>query len=243
MTIRFNPFWSDDSRGHVRLPNPSPMAVLFGVGVAAAAVGGGYLLYESIYGSSDPNKPNKDPDKVLAGFVAPGATLDASPYVIDDVQQPIYLSRTEIGEGYARVPDLTVQLGDQTAVELAAFGMDANGDPSERDVTVAVTGGATQTWSGSAGKAIGALVTNVTGEFARAAYEYALAFISPDGEAWDSEQDVTIAKILTKIAPDLDWSQGLQPYTAADAAYTAWVAVLTIGNVAYQSLANKSAMA
>ena len=229
----------------VRAPNPSAGSVLLGVAIAGVAVAGGAFIYKQM---NDPlksggNPNNVDPDEVLKDFVKLGATLGDSDYVVNDIAQPIYLSTTGSGVQYPKVTEIAV-LTNTTVQPLdeVIFGM----DPANLQTTPKANA-----WYGwldgqpmtgtKTPKAVALLVTNVTGEFARFAYEFALSRIAQNPQAWEAaNRDVTIADILSKIAPRLDWTHGITPYTYGDAAYYAWLAVETIGTVAQQSLQNKS---
>lgn len=239
-----NPRTSIASRPQLRLHNPSAGSLLLGVVVAGAAVAGGVAIYKHIHdpmkGGGNPN--NQDPDAVLKDFVKVGATLGESDYVVTDIKQPVYLSTSGTGTQYPKVSEIAV-LTNTTIQPLdeVIFGMDpANLSTVQKEnAWYGWLNGKPMTGTKSP-KAVALLITNVTGEFARFAYEYALSRIAQNPQAWDAgNRDTTIAGILAQIAPKLDWSKGLSPYTFGDAAYYAWVAVETIGTVAQQSLQNK----
>jgi len=252
---RYNPrgitTYNPRGRGHDRglwSPNPSPTSILLGVGLAAAAAIGGYALHKK-YMSGDPNRIIPPVDPKLPAYVKAGATLGESQSVIDDIQQPIYLATYDApdpDEFSALVPAVHVLTNTTiTPLNRAIFGLDPETLTQPRDNSWTGWDMAGQKLTGQKSpKAIALLVTDVTGDFAQNAYEYVLAAINQSESSWETDEvrDTTIANILSNIAPEIDWSQGLQPYVATSDAYTLWSAVLLIGQVAYQNLVNKASV-
>lgn len=240
------------SRGHgggIFSPNPTTGGILLGVAIAAAAVGGGYLLHRELMGGKDPNKltpPPPDPDIALEEHIKPGATLGESPEIMEEIVQPIYLATYDApdpDEFAARVSEIGVLTNTTiTALDRVIFGMDTS--LSEKSNTWIGWQGDQQLTGQKSPKAAALLVTNVTPEFMKVAWDWALYYIKADNSNWntDAARDATVSKILTAMAPELDWSQGLQPYNAASAAWTAWTAVKLLAHVAYQSLVNSSGL-
>lgn len=231
-------------RGRRRNPstNPSMFSTVLAVGLGLAAAGGGYLLYKRYGHKLQPKLP---PAEALAGALMPGATLAAAPFVVQDVMQPVQLSTNAaaLPSGYDLVPDLAVASGQTTSMPMSNinFGSDAGGNPnptmwSGRDAAGNTNSGQAQP------KAIAALVTNVTGEFARELYERALAKIA-GGVDWTdgAARDAAIKSILERAAPRVDYSRGLEPYVVGDPASIAWYAAQLLGAVANQSYWNKRA--
>ncbi len=214
------------------------------IGLGLAAAGGGYLLYRK-YGHHLMKK--LPPDQGLAGAVEGGSTVGASAFIVGDVRQPVQLSTNgqELPSGYDFVPVLHIASGTTTSIPMtnANFGSDAGGNPnptmwSGRDESGNVNSGEAQP------KAIAALVTDLTADFARDVYERMLAKVA-GGLDWSdpTARDAAIQDVLQHAAPRVDWSKGLQPYVVGDAAYTAWVGTEILGAVANQSYWNKKASA
>lgn len=240
-----------------RLYNPSPLTIALGIGVSAAVVGAGVAWWrqrERAAGQLPPPRLDPtDPNNALASFVKLGATLGESQYVVDDVAQPIYLASPTPGGNtaedysttrFAVVSELSVWVnnGPMEFTEVI-FGVDQNNiEQLKQDTWTAWDDNDKQVYGQNSPKAIALLVTNVTGDFARFAYEYVLSQIGQDEAVWETPEarDETIKKILLQLAPQIDWSQGLAPYTYGDAAYFAWTAVELLGQVGYQTLVNKS---
>jgi len=247
-----NPRRNSGVPARARLYNPSPLTIALGIGVSAAVVGAGVAYFRHRDQSSGggklppPRLDPTDPNNVLANFVKLGATLGASQFVVDDVAQPIYLARAGSSNagGYAEVSELAVLANTQILeLDQAIFGMDPeNLQQSKENSWTGWDENNSRMYGQQSPKAIALLVTNVTGDFARFAYEYLLGLIGEDEAAWETAEarDATIQHVVSEIAPQLDWSQGLAPYTYGDAAYFAWTAVELLGQVGYQTLVHKS---
>jgi len=227
--------------------NPSGLSLLAGVAIAAAAIGGGYWLHKSMSGSILPKvvPPTPvEPDEFIASHIHLGATLGKAPDVVADIEGPILLARTA-NATFARAPELAINFGDGVReMSAVTFGAPKIKNGSSYDPLsisfVEEDGGASDVFT--EGPSIGTLVTNTTGEFTQAAYEYALLYIDETINNWgtDAQQDETIKKILANVAPEINWTNGLQDYGAHTLAYMLWVATMTIGEVAYQSFVNKT---
>ncbi len=227
--------------------NPSAAGWLGIVALGVAAVGGSYYAYTKYGptkalppGTYDPEGPYVDPAQPLAGVVQMGATLSEAPFVVNDVRQPISLTSLaepvgSMSYNAIHVPELAV--ANEGPVAGAVFGTVSPGGMVNENTFVTYNAqGQASLPTQIAGKAIGALVTNVSGDFARFVYESWLAELSVAGDDPDADKwDAWIIDILTDAAPGVDWSQGLAPFVYGDAAYTVWVATYLIGVVAGQT--------
>lgn len=246
-----NPRPKHAAPARARLYNPSPLTIALGIGVSAAVVGAGVAYWrhrnQGPAKLTPPRLDPEDPNNALASFVKLGATIGDSQFIVDDIEQPIYLARAGSSNegGYAEVSELAIWVNNgPVEYAQAIFGMDpANLLQNKENAWVAWDENNKRNYGQKTPKAIALLVTNVTGDFARFAYEYVLGLVAQDEGAWETAEarDATIQHILTELAPQLDWSQGLAPYVYGDAAYFAWTAVELLGQVGYQSLYNKSA--
>ena len=237
--------------------NPGALGWAGIVGATALALGGGYWLYSELTNPPKPLPtpgpgPYIDPAPALADVISMGATLNEAPFVVGDILQPIALRRsdvTNVHDDFLPVAELAVNTGMPTNLNYAAFGV-SNVDPTEVESAgedlndSAISGGAVTGQKFEAivpGKAIGALVTNVSADFARFVYEsWLVELVERKDVEFDLElMDSIIIDILQTAAPGVDWSQGLQPFVFGDAAYTVWVATQLIGMVAGQSAFEK----
>lgn len=227
------------SPGKKKNPAGSTIALALGTAVVAAAAGyGTYRIVQRRKATALPGEPGAG----VASILDASSTLSDSAFVVGDVQQPIQLqARGSLQEGSDMVPQLRVLLGDNV-VEPATAIFGAVAGQTRDDSYIATIdpdhGGPTT------GKAIGALLTGLRPEHARAVYELALVQIG-NGVNWANaqERDAAIARILTQLVPSTDWSQGLSPYTFGSPEWSAWAAVQTLGTVAAQSYFNKRALA
>jgi hypothetical protein len=247
------------SKAPARRMNPISTGVAVGlaiVGIGAAGAGAGYLWKRRKQKKANELPPSDvDPDEVLKEFVQIGADLEGAPEVVADIMQPIKLAKPGLDDRWwPKVSELAVYANNGAlALDSALFG----------ETPIAPSTSEPNTWYGWMGdksytgkktpKAIALLVTNVTPEFARAAYEWMLSKISVgsmsneaddwtrtvNGAVVSTTRDEVVQEVLETIAPDLDWSQGISPYRFGDAAYYAWTATELLGEVARQSWLNK----
>lgn len=230
-----------------REPNPSPMGWAGITVLGLAAAGGGYWLYKQM-NAPGKKEPKPTPTGNVADLIEMGQTLAAAPAVVDDIRQPIVLSVLPGVPGADQVPMLDVAGYNPGAFDTVAFGRTPSG--AAEDITYTGTYAGTNDQASlsntdTGAKAIASLVTNVTGDFARYAYEFSLAKIGQqlNADAWGENHDAIIMEVLAKIAPMVDWSAGLAPFTPSDPESMVWTATQLLGTVANQSYWNKKAMA
>jgi len=91
---------------------------------------------------------------------------------------------------------------------------------------------------------VGNLVTDITQERANIAYEYVLNLLGQEevSVATPAERDAVIKRVVSVIAPRVDWSQGLSPYAYGQPESRVWVGVQLIVELANQSYFNKQAL-
>jgi hypothetical protein len=229
-----------------RAQNPSPMAIALAVGAGVAAVGVGYAGYKywdkrRALGPAPDEKPASLAD-ALQGVVGSG-TLEDAPLLVSDVVSPIALRSGDVQnpQGMSKVPALRIVVispeGERVIVDPPAVIFQNDGLIEYED------DGIDRGFVPTPQKSIAYLVTGLSPEASAQAYELALLHIDR-GVNWDdsAQRDEATAKILAAIAPKLDWSKGLKPYTYGDPAWQAWAGVQLVGAVANQSLANKRAL-
>lgn len=87
------------------------------------------------------------------------------------------------------------------------------------------------------------VVTNLTSDGNTLAYDQMSALVAEKGvDMTDpTARDAAIQEALTVIAPEVDWSQGLQPYAFGSPEVDTWIGVQTVGEIAHQSHWNKQA--
>lgn len=242
--------WIGDKKPD-RKSNPSALA-MGGAAIAAVAVATlGYYGYRKLRprlpASLGGSLPAAD---ALEGVVVPGATLGESALMLADIRQPIALSTQSNLQGFNRVDKLMVAVpaavstGEPLTFAITQPSTAIFGNPGETQVSVSYSDGSTNVIA-LPSKAIGALVTNLEPTAARTAYELALHHIRNKGVDWSdgAQRDNATKAILKAVAPKMDWSQGLQPYTFGSLPYQVWASVQMLGTVAMQSLSNKDAMA
>lgn len=231
-----------------RASNPAlgTTAAAIGAGVLAAGVGyGGYKLVQRRRMRGLP------PAKALEQLLLPDATVGDAPYVVADIQQPISLRSTTdpiAAQGDSeRVPELRVRLeaDPNEPIRSAAavtFGLGEGLGADENRLLFIDHNGDQSILDTPGGKAIGRLVTGISPEYARLAYELLLIQIN-EGVNWadPEERDGAIERVLSKLATKVDWSRGLAPYTYGSPAWRAWSGVQLLGSVANQSYFNKQA--
>lgn len=242
-----------DQRGGGRRKNPTALTTALAIGGGIAAVGLGYGIYRVVqHRKALPAHPAvvpTMPEDVLQGVLG-NATLEEATFLVDDVQQPILLRTTPdplpVDDEFDRVGSFSVKVErpmGKTTIEQSsgvAFGTaDDAGNGDKELVLVDKDGGYARHVMPK--KAIAYLISGLTPEFARLAYEFALLQIGQNGVDWSDPQqrEVATSKILAKIAPKVDWSQGLEPYAVGSAPYKVWQGVQTMGAVANQSYYNK----
>lgn len=227
----------------VRKSNPPSTLGLIVIGAAALTVG--------YFGTREIRRRYRS--KMLAtsvdAAISMGATLEAAKDVVADVVQPIALTISPIpgNSGYAVVPDITVYapgtLSASSPVSLknVEFGSDAGGGPNDLEYAGRLLDGTE--FNGVApptsDKAIAALVTNVTGEFASKIYGELKAAMSKGTVDWGNTHDQVIASVLRNVVPSVDWSKGLAPFVRGDKPSTLWAATQTLGAIADQTYWNK----
>lgn len=241
-------------RADAKKTNPAGTTVALAIGVGIAAVGAGYGAYrlaerrKAKKAKELPGAPNG-----LAGVVA-NATLHEAPFMVEDIMQPILLQTPAdplpIDDEFDRVENISVQIvrpsGETTIEQPAgvAFGVRGEIGESEKQIVLVEPDGDLEVHHTS-DKAIAYLITGLSPESAQLAYELALVHIADKNVDWADPQarDAATMQILTSIAPKVDWSQGLRPYSYGSAHWKAWVGVQTVGTVANQSIFNKRALA
>lgn len=237
-------------RGRRRNPERNPAGAgstlgLIVIGAAALTVG--------YFGTREIRRRYRS--KMLATSVdaalSMGATLEAAKDVVADVQQPIALTIEPVpgNPGYALVPEITVYapgtLSASSPVSLknVEFGSDAGG--GENDLAYAGRMLDGTEFNGVApptsDKAIAALVTNVTPDFASKVYNELRTAMSGGKIDWNDgpTRDKTISAVLRNVVPSVDWSKGLAPFVRNDKPSTLWYAVQTLGALADQTYWNK----
>jgi hypothetical protein len=230
-------------RSKRRKKNPistaATVAILIGAG--AAAVAGGYYAYRRF------GRPKALGGGGLEGILQEGAAIGDAPFLITDIALPIQLqvpaNPLPVEDEFDRVPFLQLRTME-------------NGEPKFTDVEGGVIVGADSpatvrivasngeiTILDLADPAIGTVVTDLSPEITRLAYELALHHIHNRGVQWSNptQRDAAIRDILQKVAPSTDWSNGLAPYVALGDEWTVWSAVDLIGTIANQSYFNKQA--
>lgn len=224
-----------------RKKNPlSTAATVAILGAAAVAAGaGGYYAYRR-WGAKG-SKIQLPPAQALEDIIVLGSTIGDAPWVASDIMQPIMLSATEPpSKEYDRAPSIIVARPGQPLFEVK--GLASFGSTGPNTITIVEPNGTTLEW-GTDTRAINSLVTGLSPEMTRIAYELALLHIVDKGVEWNggTQRDAAIKDILNKIAPDVDWSQGLSPYTYGSEPWLVWTAVELLGTVANQSYFNKQA--
>lgn len=235
--------------------NPLGTTVAVVLGVAALGTAAGFGIRHIVRKRQEKKAAAKKmlpPSQVLTKYVKPVATLGESSFVLNDVMQPIFLRTTveDPTDGtFDYVPRLSVwppPQGAEIVAKMGIFGALLNqvgqikpdeGHVQMMDENLKVQWG----WTDPQVKAIGILVTNVSGDFTRDAYERALARIS-GGTDWKNDVDraSAVRSILTTMVPEVDWTT-VQPFSVSpdDPVAIIWDAVDVIGTVAYQSWWNK----
>jgi len=233
--------------------NPTMLGTMAAIGLSAAAIGVGYLGFKGWQRMKGQKK--MPPGPVLASILVPGATLADAPQVVADVRGPVQLavSGTEIPAGYTAAPTLRVLLenddGTYTAraVKNVSLGATSGGVIDPVALSGRMPDGTTfdqrnDLPGGGSEPAIARLVTDVKGTFARDVYERMLNEIANKDVNWDDPDahDAAIKHVLGIVTPQVDYSRGLEPYTAGDAPSIAWNTAQLLGAVANQSLMNKA---
>jgi hypothetical protein len=87
------------------------------------------------------------------------------------------------------------------------------------------------------------LVTNLTSDTADVAYNYMLFLAAEKGMDMSNPtvRDEATQRTLSRVAPRVDWTKGLQPYTVGSPEFDVWLGVQMLGEIAYQSYWNKQA--
>lgn len=222
------------------------------VGLGALAIGGGYLAFKGWQRMRGQKK--LPPDTALAGILVTGATLADAPKVVADVKGPVQLATGDgIPAGYTMAPTLRVLLenedGTYTARDVKNVSLGAASSGVVDDVALSgrmpdgsIFDQRNELPGGMSEKAIARLVTGVKGTFARDLYERMLNEIVNKKVDWEdgNARDAAIKHVLGIIAPQVDYSRGLEPYAFGDAASSAWHAAHLMGSVAQQSVLNKA---
>lgn len=91
---------------------------------------------------------------------------------------------------------------------------------------------------------LGVLVTNLTPIKTVEAFGYSDDLIGTDGlNVQDAAvRDAVVQKTLQKVAPGVNWSKGLSPYTFGSSEYNVWQGVQLLAEIAHQSRMNKAAV-
>ena len=235
-----------------RRTNPGALTTVLAVAAGVAAVGAGYAGYRY-------NERRKKhaalkgitPEEALQGVIG-NSTLEEAASMVADIRQPILLQTPPdplpIDDEFDRVAELRIKVmrpqGETTIEEPAgaAFGMAGELGEGEQELLLVDVSGDFEIYT-LPQKAIAYLITGLSPASAQLAYELATVHIADKGVNWldMAQQDAATQKILATIAPKIDWSQGLKPYTYGSSAWKAWVGVQTVGTVANQSHFNKLA--
>ncbi len=233
-----------------RRSNPSGASVALAIGAGIAAVGAGYGAYKMAERRKFERKALPSDVDVLQGIVG-NSTLEETSFMVGDIQQPILLQTPTdplpVDDEFDRVAQLRVQIvrpaGETTIEEPAGAVFGVAGDSDQKIMLVRPNGDYEVHTMPK--KAIAYLISGLSPEYARLAYELALVHIVDKGVVWvdATQRDAATAQILTTLAPKMDWTQGLGPYTYGSLPWKAWVGIQTIGMVANQSYFNKMALA
>lgn len=224
-----------------RKKNPAAMTTALVIGAGVAAAGAGYYAYKKI------RKRKMLPSVALADVMSEGTTVGDVPFIVGDVQQPILLRSTAqtlpSDYEYEKVPDLRIAYPGPPPLPFAgvSFGIQpVMGQLLDNTIRLFEADGEIVTVEAPA-KAISYLVTDLAPYSAQLAYELALLEVATHEVDWSdaTARDNSIRKIVMKIAPKMDWSQGLSPYTYGSAPYKVWSGVQLLGTVANQSYYNK----
>lgn len=222
--------------------NPSlalTSALAIGTGITAMGIGyGAYHVVQRRRRAKSLGPAQPDPVAALQGVVGKASVADV-PTMMQDVRQPILLRSTDeqpaLAAEFDRVPVLRVNAPEDDDLEwdpfAAIFGTD------REDELVIVEPDNDQQLYPTPGKAIGQLQTGLSSEATMMAYELALHEIANRGVSWPD--DAAVVRILQAVAPRLDWSGGLKPFTYDSLPWRAWSGVQLVGTVANQSYWNK----
>lgn len=87
------------------------------------------------------------------------------------------------------------------------------------------------------------LVTNLTPSATKKAYQYMQHWVENKGYDLSnpSMRDKAVQLTLSEIAPDVDWTQGLQPYAYGTPQVDVWLGTQMLGEMAHQSYWNQQA--
>jgi hypothetical protein len=227
--------------------NPPSTFGLIMIGLAATAVG--YFGYREIRKRRMQMMLSAEqvlsPGRTLADMLALGTPK------VGSITQPIAMTITPIAghTGYAVVSEIvvhapgTLSAPEPVKLENVEFGSDAGGGFNDLAYAGRTLDGTE--FNGvappSSDKALGALVVNVTPQFALALYEAFSKAMAKGTIKWSdgATRDDTIKKVLQNVAPKTDWSKGLEPYAYGGTESTVWNAALLMGTIADQSYWNR----
>lgn len=208
------------------------------IGLALAGVGVGYVVYKQVKkGSVAAGGP------LVEDVLDAGGTLADAPGVVADVKQIVSLtSAMPEAAGFSYAPTVALDnAGVLQNMSSVSFGAGDGGVPDERSWNGRTTAGAVVSGQVTDGpKAIAALVTGVTGDFAAQLYEWSLNEIANKEAAWDDApmRDATIRAVLKRVMPREDFASGTLGAFGSPKSKV-WGAAQLLGAVAWQSYWNK----
>lgn len=207
-----------------RKKNPLSTAAKLGLAaLGTAAVVGGTVAYQRSQDEKAKKKKSETTKKSpLSGTYAPGATIAASGTIMKEAALPVVLNKENTARLQLRTTDGDIVDVWQTADE----------------VSVATT------------DELGQLVTDLTADMgsergaATKAWNMMNHLVANKGYDLENPQmrDQAVQETLAVVAPNMDWSKGLQPYTVDSPPYQVWTGVELLGTIAYQSYWNKKVL-
>lgn len=225
-----------------RRSNPRASLLALGLSASVLAVGAGYAAYH--VNRRRQSKKSIEPAAKLQGILG-NSTLEEAQFVVGDIAQPIALRQSseslQVADGFDPVPKLQIKIerpnGETTIEQPAGAIFGPEGDGAMVDL-LDETGDYSR--YSTTDKAIAYLITGLSTDAAQLAYELALIHLDA-GVDWSdpSARDTATAEILTKIAPSVDWSEGMSPYAYGGPESQAWIGVQIVGTIANQSYYNK----
>lgn len=87
------------------------------------------------------------------------------------------------------------------------------------------------------------IVTNLKPDVAKDVYATMKNKVAEEGVDFSQgeERDKVLMEVMPQVAPGVDWSKGLMPYTYGSPEAETWIGVQLIGEAAHQSYYNKQA--